>query len=203
MKMSRMEKLLVNRERKGIRNAEAVGSMLKNVDGSRIRDGLELGCGLGVVSATLARHYHVAMVATDIDPQEIDLARRFFGESPRLRIKVEDPTHLTFPNRCFDLVVSQMLFHHIPVWEQAVSEIARVLRPHGVLIWQDVALSESLKNVLSPASKSYGLFTMEDVFRACGASGLEPCVHERRRHGPFLHHYLMLQRGDPVHDRLD
>jgi len=51
---------------------------------------------------------------TDLDPEQIELARTTQPASDRLYFVVENASHLTFENASFDLVLSQDIFHHIP-----------------------------------------------------------------------------------------
>lgn len=50
-------------------------------------------------------------------------------------VRHEDLTALTWPDRSFDLVVTQDVFEHIPDYRAAFREIARVLRPAGRLVF--------------------------------------------------------------------
>jgi len=93
MRMTRFEKLLVNRQRKGRRNAKTVESLLEKVDSSRIKDVLEIGCGIGVVSETLAESRDVRVVGTDVDPEQVELARKLYQQNDRVRFLV--PTYVS------------------------------------------------------------------------------------------------------------
>jgi hypothetical protein len=46
----------------------------------------------------------------------------------------EDLAHLSFPDGGFDVVVCNEVFEHVPALDAALAEIARVLRPGGVLL---------------------------------------------------------------------
>lgn len=196
MRMTRLEKVFVNRERKGRRNAETVNRLLAAVGASRIGDVLEVGCGTGLASTSLAHERGARVIASDVDPEEVLLASRMSEEHHLLRFEVQDATALRFADCSFDLVIAQMVFHHIPAWTQAVSEIARVLRPKGLLVWQDLVFPGWLKRVASSASKNYGSYTLRDVrseFSACGFAAL---FHGKSRRGPSVHHYMVLQKKE-------
>ena len=47
MRMSRFEKLFVNREKKGVRNFQQLRRLLDGVDAGAMHHALELGCGIG------------------------------------------------------------------------------------------------------------------------------------------------------------
>ncbi len=195
MKMTRFEKRFVNRKRKAERNIEKLRPRLEELDVQNITDALELGCGIGVVSAFLTETYGWNVYGADFDPEQIEIARKINPESDCLHYSVEDAAHLNFKDASFDLVLSQMVFHHIPEWEAAVREIARALRPQGYFIWQDFAFSRAIKAVFRPITKNYGLYTFDEIKSAFSANGFDTRSYERATHGPFVNHNLALQKG--------
>jgi SAM-dependent methyltransferase len=50
-------------------------------------------------------------------------------------IRHEDLTRLSFPDKSFDVVITQDVFEHIPGYKTAFSEAARVLKPKGTLVF--------------------------------------------------------------------
>jgi ubiquinone/menaquinone biosynthesis C-methylase UbiE len=195
MKMTRLEKRFVNRKQKAEHNIEKVRQRLQPLDTQTIRDALELGCGIGAVSAFLADTYAMNVCGTDFDPEQIEIARRMQPESDHLHFSVEDAAHLTFEAASFDLVLSQNVFHHVPDWEAAVREVARVLRPGGYFIWLDLAAPRLIRNVLQPLMKNHGLYTIDEVKAALAKSGLERRFYEQAAHGPLVHHHMVWQKG--------
>ena len=157
MAMTGFEKRLVNRDRVSQRNINRVSQCLEKLDVQKIHQVLELGCGTGAVSEYLAHERKMNVYATDIDPEQIELANSMFQEDIRLHFLVEDASNLNFELLSFDLVLSQNVFHHIPNWEKAVREIVRVLRPGGYLIWLDFAYSKLVKKIGHPFVKNYAL----------------------------------------------
>ncbi len=51
-----------------------------------------------------------------------------------LRLLIADMTEMPFHNASFDVVVAVHVFHLVPVWQQALREVLRVLRPGGMLL---------------------------------------------------------------------
>src|SRR5688500_1393822 len=103
-------------------------------------DVLELGSGSGAMAAELLDRYpDIRLVATDVDPAMRAAAtarlERFHG---RVEVREADATELPFPDASFDAVVSFIMLHHVIEWEQALAEIARVLRPGGVVVGYDL-----------------------------------------------------------------
>ena len=116
---------------------------------------LEIGCGIGLVSAYLANEYGIDVYGTDFGPEEIQLTKQLNNERDNLHFKIEDAAESTFADNSFDLVISQNVFHHIPDWQKAVSEIQRVLRPGGYLIWLDLVFPALLKKMFKTITKNW------------------------------------------------
>lgn len=198
MVMTRFEKLFVNRQRKTNRNITLIQPFLAKIEMSHMQDALEIGCGIGGVSAFLAENYHLNVIGTDFDPDQIRQAREAYSQHPQLRFQIEDAAHLSFRDDSFDLVVSQDVFHHIAAWELAVREIARVLRSEGYVIWFDLAFPAWVKTVFSPWVKNYGLYTMADIRSAFEHSGLIQLAYQKSTHAAFAHHQLVLKKDGPA-----
>lgn len=193
--MTGLEKRFVNRQRKAGRNIERVRQRLDEIDADEIHDVLEIGCGIGVVSAFLSENYNMKVIGTDFDPEQIEMARKLNLEGMRLRFQVEDASDLSFEDGSFDLVLSQNVFHHIPAWNKAVQEVARVLRESSYFIWFDLAFPAFVKNLLRQFVKKYALYTLDEVRVEFGRNGFNQLFYERVLHGPFLHHHLVLYKG--------
>ncbi len=194
MAMTRFEKLFVNHQKKGDRNIEAVRNRLIGLNIQNIHDVLEVGCGVGALSAFLSSEYGMNVYGTDFDAKQIQSARELCDESDQLHFRVEDAAKLTFENASFDLVISQNVFHHIATWPRAVREIARVLRLDGHLIWIDMVFPSVITKLFRPLVKSYGLYTFAELRLEFRENGFDERVHERLTHGPFAYHHLVLQK---------
>ena len=93
---------------------------------------LEIATGPGL----LAKHVAPAakkMIATDYSDGMIAQAKK--GDCPaNLAFEVADAMNLPYPDHSFDAVLIANALHIIPDPEKALREIARVLRPGGILI---------------------------------------------------------------------
>ena len=194
MNMTWFEKKFVNRKKKAQRNTEKVRRSLNKLEIKTVHNALEIGCGIGTVSAFLAETYGMDVYGTDFDSEEIELAKKLQSEHEKLHFAVEDATALSFEDNTFDLVISQNVFHHIPRWQMAVTEIVRVLRHEGYLVWCDLAFPKTVIRVLQPIIKNYGLYACEDVRSAFTRCGLYALHHKQLTHGLFLHHYLVFRK---------
>ncbi|GAA4296401.1 class I SAM-dependent methyltransferase [Nibribacter koreensis] len=76
---------------------------------------LEIGCGIGTVTHLLAKATPQGKVlAVDISPKSIDMARRFNQEFNHVEFVVSDMTDFARPER-FDFVVLPDVIEHIPL----------------------------------------------------------------------------------------
>lgn len=113
----------------------AVADMLEKMEaeaGSIILDG---GCGPGVHSIRVAKAgYHVC--AVDISRTMLDQARQR-AKSENVADQIEfyqkDLTKLDLPDHSFDYVFSWGVIIHIPDAQQALDELARIVKPGGKL----------------------------------------------------------------------
>ena len=118
-----------------------LGSPLGDVRGL---DVVELGCGTGYFSAVLAKH-GARPVGVDPTPAQLATARRMQDETGIRFPLVEAPgERVPLPDASFDLAVSE---YGASLWADPrrwVSEAARLLRPHGRLVF----LTNSVVSIL-------------------------------------------------------
>lgn len=109
--------------------------------GLRGQQVLEIGCGRGVgVEVILDRLAARHVTAFDVDPDQVSRARRRLRNRPpgTVDLAVGDAAALEVSDATFDAVVDFGILHHVPQWRDAVAEIARVLRPGGRLLFEEV-----------------------------------------------------------------
>jgi SAM-dependent methyltransferase len=90
---------------------------------------LEVGCGWGAFAAAVNARTGAEVVAIDISPRMVELARSR-GVDAR-EGTVED---LPFADEVFDVVVANWMLFHVPDLDRGVSELARVVRRGGRLV---------------------------------------------------------------------
>jgi SAM-dependent methyltransferase len=90
---------------------------------------LDVGCGHGELAVRLSRELGVDVVAVDLSPAMVEIAR---GRGVDAR--VGDVQDLPFADGEFDCVVAAWMLYHVPDLERAAAELARVLRPAGRLV---------------------------------------------------------------------
>jgi SAM-dependent methyltransferase len=108
---------------------DAVSMALEAVTESRPRDVLEVGCGPGELSQRVEREIGAAVIAIDISPRMVELAR-----ARGVDAHVGDVQDLPFGDAEFDCAIAAWVLYHVPDVTVGISELARVLRPGGRLV---------------------------------------------------------------------
>jgi SAM-dependent methyltransferase len=100
---------------------------------------LDVGCGNGSLLAMVGQRWpDVDLAGLDLQPERIDEARH---AAPGARLVVGSADGLPFDDRAFDVVTAMTLMSSLPTEEMergAATEIARVLRRGGWLVWFDL-----------------------------------------------------------------
>jgi SAM-dependent methyltransferase len=160
-----------------------------NYDELGLKEGdkiLDLGCGFGRHAFEAARR-GANVVALDAGRDEVEGVAATFAamvEAGELSSAVlhtacvqGDALHLPFPDASFDRVICSEVLEHIPGDEAAMSELARVLKPHGTMAitvprfmpelvnW---ALSDEYHNVPGGHIRIYRRSVLESRLRAAG-----------------------------------
>ncbi len=97
---------------------------------------MEIGCGSGIKAYTLARKSGMNVLATDIDPEYIEEAKRDF-QLPNLRFMVVDSTELDRTKEgSFDYIVGNGILHHLYHHiDDAFANMLRILKNNGKIIF--------------------------------------------------------------------
>ena len=96
----------------------------------RVAKVLDLGCGTGMLLSELARRSEL-VVGVDSSPEMLELARK---RRDSAALVLADADYLPFANRSFDAVVSVTLLQNMPDPAATVGEVARVVKPGGIVI---------------------------------------------------------------------
>ncbi len=100
---------------------------------------LEIGCGRGVGIEILLSLEADHVTGFDLDPRMVALAaQRLAKYGARARVFIGDAEAIDASDASFDAVVDYGVIHHIPGWQQALKEIARVLKPGGTFYFEDL-----------------------------------------------------------------
>jgi SAM-dependent methyltransferase len=122
------------------------------------RDVLECGCGTGLLLERIAQFASSAQ-GIDLSPRMLDAAR-----ARGLNVTEGSVTRLPYDDASFDVACSFKVLAHVPEIGLALSEMARVVRPGGVVLaelYNPLSLRGLLKR-FGPAGR-ISRFTKEDA----------------------------------------
>ena len=113
----------------------AIADMLEKMEVEPGATVLDAGCGPGVHSIRIAKANH-NVCAVDISKTMLDQAQKL-AKSENVADKIDfyqkDLTKLDLPDNSFRYVFSWGVIVHIPDAEQAIDELARIVKPGGKL----------------------------------------------------------------------
>jgi len=120
---------------------------------------LEIGCSSGYYSEVFAiKQLGVRYEGCDYSAAFIDLARQLY---PAIPFEVGDATNLRYADESFDIAVSGGCILHIPEYERAIGEAARVSR-RWVAFHRTPVLH--MHGPVTYTKKAYGVDTIEIHF---------------------------------------
>ncbi len=110
---------------------------------------LNLGCGVGIDSFIIAAHpLGLQVTGLDVVWEALDKARRWSHAATCIRSRPSwvcaDGEDLPFRAQCFAAIVMNGVFNLFPDKRGLLSELRRVLKPHGQLIIADLSSTRPL-----------------------------------------------------------
>jgi ubiquinone/menaquinone biosynthesis C-methylase UbiE len=93
---------------------------------------LDIGCGAGYGTATLAQHA-LAATGIDVSADAVEFARAHYP-LPNLTFLGASATALPFPSASFDVITAFEVIEHLDNWHDLLIEARRLLRPSGVFL---------------------------------------------------------------------
>jgi ubiquinone/menaquinone biosynthesis C-methylase UbiE len=139
---------------------------------------LEIGCGVGLDSFTMARH-GLQVTAVDLTQVAAHTAdQRFRRNAIPGSFTVADAGQLPFPDICYDYVYSFGVLHHAADTGLTIREAHRVLKPSGearIMLYHRRSLNEFMhrllrvpfeeKGALCPVVRRYTIAEIHDLFK--------------------------------------
>lgn len=122
-----------------VRGPREVGTIARLADLDPSHELLEVACGTGAVLLNLAPHVRRA-VGLDLTPEMLAVARAKAPANVELMEGLADA--LPFADGSFDRVVNRLAIHHFGDPALCLREMARVLKPGGLLALADLYCSE-------------------------------------------------------------
>jgi len=116
---------------------------------------LDAGTGKGRFAIAFAKAGAEKVVASDISPLMVELARqeaKKAGVLDRITFEVEDIEHLKYPDDTFDIACSMGTSIHTPNPSRGLSELKRVCKPGGFVVF-DATITDPIS--VGPYWKSF------------------------------------------------
>lgn len=141
MKLNWAERWAVNNPFRVIQQKLEIRWIKKNADLKPGAVVLEVGCGRGAAAGLILNKFQPTVLqAMDIDIDMIGKARNYL--SPELRRKISfyvgDVLRLPYKDRVLDAVFGFGVLHHVLDWQDALLEIARVLKTGGTYFLEEI-----------------------------------------------------------------
>ena len=102
---------------------------------------LDVGCGLGGSARYIANEFGCSVMGVDLTDEYIDVASQlteFVKLSDKVSFKQSSALELPFSSNSFDVVWTEHTQMNISDKERFYSELSRVLKPNGRLVFHDI-----------------------------------------------------------------
>jgi SAM-dependent methyltransferase len=150
---------------------------------------LDVGSGPGAIAAHVARHLPDGKVTgLDASVERLRHAQTLLGTVPNASMVCGTAAALPFPDAAFDVAFTRFLLEYTPAPDRIVAEMARVCRPGGVVLLQDLdgqliqhhppdpVLQDQLDAVLAGlAATGFDIHIGRKLFGLARAAGLRVC----------------------------
>lgn len=136
------------------------------------QDALEIGCGAGKFARLLAKRSQ-NVLALDLSPEMIRLARENSTEFPNIEFELADVCDRVLPVESFDCIATIATLHHLP-FREILLKMKAALKPGGALLVLDLFAAD--RNLLRPE----GLLDTSSNFLAIPVSVSLRLIHQGR-----------------------
>lgn len=138
---------------------------------------LDVGCGTGTLAIAAKRRVGQSgkVCGIDASPEMIARARKKAGKAGvELVFETAAIEALPFPDATFDIVLSTVMFHHLPeeARHQGFREIRRVLKPGGRLLAVDFGGSEKERHSRIARHSHHAHFDIRQMIPELNDAGL-------------------------------
>lgn len=135
--------------------AFAEQTVFQEIDFSKVKSLLEVGCGVGAQSEILLRRFpRLKLTGIDRSASQLESARQALGASPACQGRYEllemDATHLDFDSEAFDGAFLCWVLEHMPDPARCLSEVRRVLHVGAPIVITEVMNSSFFLDPYSP-----------------------------------------------------
>jgi ubiquinone/menaquinone biosynthesis C-methylase UbiE len=141
VKLNWAERWVVNNPSRVLQQHLEILWFKKNAPRRSYRRILEFGCGRGAGARLVLQKFEPSLLcAQDLDVEMISKARRYLNgtEKKIVSLSVGDAYRFPFKDGAFDAVFGFGVLHHVPDWQTALLEAARILAPGGVYFMEEL-----------------------------------------------------------------
>src|SRR5262249_40854765 len=113
---------------------------------------LEVGCGTGDLLRGFVKWGASPEKVVGVDLLEHSVAQARVWSPPRMRIEVASASNLPFADEEFDIVLQSTVFTSVldaPLKQRIASEMLRVVRGDGLILWYDFTLNNPFNRDVS------------------------------------------------------
>ena len=103
------------------------------------KEAASIGCGTGILEHSLVEveHFDGPILGLDISPRSVEKARENCAGHMNIRFEVADLNTHVWPAAAYDVVFAHGALHHIEKLDWALGQIARSMKPDGLLYVND------------------------------------------------------------------
>lgn len=170
MKLNPVELVLVNNPVRDVLLRNTLGWLHDAACAPVLDRVLEIGCGQGIALGEIAARFRPHGIdAFDLDDAQVALAREraaaLEGSGVAVRLWTGDAERIESPDARYDAVFEFTIFHHVPDWRRALAEVARVLRPGGLFLFEELS-TEFFSDIplVSPLLRRYTVHPWDTMF---------------------------------------
>ena len=141
MKLNWAERRVVNNPSRVLQQKIELNIMKRMLPLERGATVLEVGCGRGAGANIIRKVFMPSVLhASDLDMDMIQRARNYLPAASlsALSFYVADVLYLPYRNNTLDAIFVFGVLHHVPEWQAALFEIVRILKPGGLLYFEEI-----------------------------------------------------------------
>jgi ubiquinone/menaquinone biosynthesis C-methylase UbiE len=129
--------------------------VFQDIDFTRVKNLIEVGCGVGAQSEILLRRFpNINISAIDLNEHQLasleERIKKNKSQFTRFKAKKMDATQMSFASKTFDGAFLCWILEHVPDPKKVLNEVKRVLKPGAPVVITEVMNSSFFLDPYSP-----------------------------------------------------